>query len=153
MNASPPTAKRSQGRPPLNWLTLDGIRRLPVGVAVTVQLHGTNTFRVVDRITATDDTSVQLQTPRGPVTLLNRNVKRARVVSRVFEAGDPVVRVGVDATTWRGGVVRTDGHEVMVEQIDGSFAWFPESDLEPADVRDVKRPPPSARGPLATVSW
>lgn len=145
---STPT-KRGPGRPPLTWLDPDGLRALPRGTPVTVETTGRHDKRVGGRMVGVTTTGVELATTRGPLSLLTRSIKRARILDALYEPGDPVVRVGISDQEWRGGVVRCESYEVLVEQIDGSFAWYPEGDLEPADVRD-QRPPALRRGPVPT---
>jgi hypothetical protein len=134
------------GRPSLNWLTHNALLALPVGTAIAVETTGRHERRIVARIVAASEDSLVLDSPRGPITLHPTRVKRSRVLAGLYEPGDPVVQRGVDVADWRGGVVRTEGTEVLVEQIDGSFAWFGEDRLEPADVRDHVAPTP--RGPV-----
>lgn len=141
------TTRRHQGRPALAWLSADATCTLPVGTAVSVETRGRHAPRTVGRITAVLATTIELATPRGDVSIPHRAIKRARTVTGLYEPGDPVLRRSVGAGTWRGGVVRTEGTDVLVEQIDGTFAWHPEGDLEPADARDPALPT-LPRGPV-----
>lgn len=132
--------RNKPGRPPATWLSPEAITRLPVGVVISVERIGAHTARLRGRITHTTRTSVQLTTTRGSVTLLSHHIKRARIVDDLYEPGDPVLRPGVPAESWRGGVVRSQGTDVLVEQIGGEYAWFPEDQLEPAEARDLAEP-------------
>lgn len=141
------TAATRRGRPPLAWLTPDQIRALPVGTAVVLDTTGRHQ-RLLGRITGAPGNRLTVATPlEGEVDLGPLDVKRGRQVDALYEPGDPVLKVGVDAAIWRGGVVRTDGTDVLVEQLDGTFAWHSEADLEPAEARDPK-PPVLPRGPV-----
>ncbi len=147
MSTSTPRQSR-RGRPPLAWLDGDAAARLPVGTAISVERHGRHSARLVGRITGVLDGHVELDTTAmGEVSVPLVDIKRARVVPALYEPGDPVLLRHVPAATWRGGVVRTDGADVLVEQLDGSFAWHAEADLEPADARDPVLPP-LPRGPV-----
>jgi hypothetical protein len=132
-----------RGRPPLAWLTANETTALPHGTAVSVETHGRHTARTVGRIASTVDNQLGLDTPRGEVRMDTAQIKRARIVPALYEPGDPVLLRHVPAAEWRGGVVRTAGTDVLVEQIDGTFAWHAETDLEPADARDPAMPTPA----------
>jgi hypothetical protein len=137
-----------RGRPPLAWLAGDALALLPVGTAVSVELQGRHGRRLVGRITGVLDGHLELDTTgMGEVSVALISIKRGRVVPALYEPGDPVLLRHVPASTWRGGVVRTDGSDVLVEQIDGSFAWHAEADLEPAEAREPALPP-LPRGPI-----
>lgn len=140
------TAATRRGRPPLEWLTPDQLRALPLGTAVSLDTSGRHK-RLLGRITSTGTTLTVASPLEGTVELGPLDIKRGRQVDALYEPGDPVLKRGVDARTWRGGVVRTDGTDVLVEQLDGTFAWHPEDDLEPAEARDPK-PPVLPRGPV-----
>jgi shikimate 5-dehydrogenase len=140
---------KRRGRPALDWLDAAGISRLPVGTAIALEQHGKHAARTRGRILAAGTDSLRLSTPRGEVTVTAVAIKRGRVVDAVYEPGDPVLLRHVPAAKWRGGVVRSQGSEVLVEQIDGSFAWFTEADLEPAEARDGL--PALPRGPVAAA--
>lgn len=129
--AAPPR----RGRPPLVWLTADELAGLPAGTALTVETYGKHTPRTVGRLVNVVDDTLHLEGPSGSLEIPARRVKRARVVDAIFEPGDPVVLRGVSEARWRGGVVRTNGTDVLVEQIGGDFAWHAESSLEPAEAR------------------
>lgn len=139
-----------RGRPPLTWLDGPTAAALPTGTALNVQLTGANSSRLRGRIASHVDTELALDTTRGEATVTIDSIRRARVVSALYEPGDPVLRRHVPAATWRGGVVRTEGTEVLVEQIDGTFAWFSESELESPEARDPALPA-LRRGPVPTV--
>lgn len=145
------TSTTRRGRPPLAWLTAASTAGLPAGTAIAVETTGKHTARTVGRIRQVVGGRIDLDTPRGEVTLETSQIRRARIVGELYEPGDPVLRRHVPADEWRGGVVRTEGTDVLVEQIGGAFGWFPEADLEPADVRDEAAPalPP---GPVAAVA-
>jgi hypothetical protein len=131
-----------RGRPPLAWLTGDELASLPTGTAVSVELRGRHDRRLIGRITAVHDGCLELDTTAmGEVSVTLVSIKRGRTVAALYEPGDPVLLRHVPASTWRGGVVRVDGSDVLVETIDGSFAWHPEADLEPAEAREAARPP------------
>lgn len=137
----------TRGRPAHAWLNPEATAALPIGTPISIETHGRHAPRTVGRIVSRTDTDVQLTTTRGEVAVPTRTIKRARIVSGLYEPGDPVLKRHVPASIWRGGVVRTDGTEVLVEQIDGDFAWIPEDDLEPADARDPALPT-LTRGPV-----
>lgn len=133
-------------RPPLPWLTPPQIRELAPNTALAVETHGRHAARPVGRLVVfTDDELVLDVGGDEPEAIPALRVKRARVVAGLFDAGDPVLQRGVDAATWRGGVVSTSGTDVLVEDITGAFSWLPESDLEPAAARD---PRPATVGAL-----
>lgn len=134
-------------RAPYDWLGSHQLHTLPTGTTISVETHGRRAARTVGRITHTTDTTLQLTTTRGEAEMTLTRIKRARIVGSLYEPGDPVLRRHIPATDWRGGVVRTQGTDVLVEQIGGEFAWFPEDELEPADARDPL-PAPSRRGPV-----
>lgn len=137
-----------RGRPPLAWLSGDALALLPVGTAVSVELQGRHGRRLIGRITDVRDGCLELDTTSmGEVSMALISVKRGRVVPALYEPGDPVLLRHVPASTWRGGVVRADGAQILVEQIDGSFLWVPEGDLEPAEAREPALPP-LPRGPV-----
>lgn len=138
--------RKPTGRPPMTWLTPEALRALPVGTAVSVETfaHGP---RLVGRIAALTDTHMLLTGATDDPLVGWSKVKRGRVIAAIYGPGDPVLRRGVSAADWRGGVVRTEGSDVLVEQIDGTFAWFPEADLEPAEARDAAVPA-TPRGPV-----
>jgi hypothetical protein len=138
---------RRRGRPPLKWLDAAGLHALPVGTAVLVETGGRHANRLTGRIRSHSASATTIATPTGEVTLPGNAVKRARTVEAVYEPGDPVVRRGISADAWRGGVVRTEGTQVLVEQIGGAFAWFAEDDLEPPESRDEALPE-LPRGPV-----
>jgi hypothetical protein len=86
------------------------------------------------------------------------SITRARVIAALLEDGDPVVRKGVPAAEWRGGVIRTGTNPatgrtgVLVEATDG-IAWHDEDDLElvddtPAPARRRGRPRAAADAAL-----
>lgn len=126
----------TRGRSTLDWITPSDVATLPAGTPVSVETYGKHTARLVGRILGIDETgTLSLMTTRGEVDVHTTRVKRARLVDALYEPGDPVLKVNVSATTWRGGVVRTDGTEVLVEQLDGSFTWHTETDLEPPEAR------------------
>ena len=136
-----------RGRPPLSWLDAAATVALPPGTVITVERTGKHVARLVGRIVAAAGGEVELATACGPVTLPAARISRARIVPSLYEPGDPVLRVEVSADDWRGGVVRTDGTDVLVEQIDGTFAWFAEADLEAPEARTTAAAAP--RGPVA----
>jgi hypothetical protein len=143
------TTRRHQGRPALAWLSADATATLPLGTAVSVETRGRHAPRTAGRILGAIAGTIELATFHGEVTIPVSAIKRARILPSLYEPGDPVLRRDVPAADWRGGVVRTDGTSVLVEQIDGTFAWFPEDDLEPADARDAPLAPPVLpRGPV-----
>lgn len=129
---------RTRGRPPLAWLTVDQLARVPQGAAVSVETIGKHTARLVGRLVGHTDTTLDLSTSGGHVELPKRRVRRLRIVDALYQPGDPVLLRGVNATRWRGGVVRTSGTDVLVEQIDGTFVWHSEDSLEPAEGREQK---------------
>ena len=138
-----------RGRPPLRWLEPDRIARLMVGTPLAVEMLGRHTARLVGRLTGVheDRRMVDLWVPgSGDIALELAGVRRARIVDQIFEPGDAVLRRGVSSADWRGGVVRSQDDQVLVEQVDGSFAWFVETDLDPAESRFV--PPPLPPGPV-----
>lgn len=138
---------RPRGRPPLTWLTPGQLEDVVTGSALVVELHGRHTARTIGRLLGQSTAAVTLRTTHGQVTLLRIHIKRARPVPGLFEPGDPVLLRDVPQADWRGGVVRTQGTEVLVETLGGDFAWHSEVDLEPPEARDV--PAPSlARGPV-----
>lgn len=145
------TSTPRRGRPPLAWLTLEALRALPLGTAVSVETHGRHNPRTVGRLTRVTETTVEVASTRGPARLDNMRIRRARLLPSVYEPGDPVLRRNIPAGQWRGGVVRTDGTDVLVEQIGGTFAWFHEDKLEPPEVRDI-HPPIVPRGPVPAGS-
>lgn len=127
-------------------MTGDALAQLPLGTAVSVDQHGRHSRRLVGRITAVHDGHLELDTTAmGEVSMTLVSIKRGRAVAALYEPGDPVLLRHVPASTWRGGVVRVDGTDVLVEQIDGTFAWHPEDDLEPAEARESALVP-AARG-------
>jgi len=129
--AAPPR----RGRPPLVWLTTDELAGLPAGTALVVETYGKHGPRTVGRVVDVVGDTLHLDGPSGSLEVPTRRVKRARVVDAIYEPGDPVVLRGVPESRWRGGVVRTNGTDVLVEQIGGDFAWHSESALEPAEAR------------------
>lgn len=155
MNRQPNRAASKRGRPPLAWLTPEALRTLPLGTAVAVETRGRRDSRLVGRIATVTDHTLTIAAPAGTVELTDSRVRRGRVLASVYEPGDPVLKRHVPASDWRGGVVRTEGTEVLVEQMetapDGSmapgFAWVSEALLEPASARDPDLPP-LKRGPV-----
>lgn len=140
----------------MDWLTPDALRALPTGTAIAVETRGRRNPRLVGRITAVTDHTLTIAAPTGDVEELpDTRVRRGRILPSLFEPGDPVLKRHVPASEWRGGVVRTEGTDVIVEQLetapDGSvvpgFARIPEADLEPAAARDPDLPP-LKRGPV-----
>jgi len=148
-----------RGRPPLDWIDTTQMLALPAGTAVTVETRGRRTTRLVGRITAVTDHTLTIATPTGGVELHESRIVRGRVVASVYEPGDAVLKRHVPADVWRGGVVRTEGTDVLVEQIetapDGTattgFGWIPEDALEPAEARDPVLPQ-LPRGPVPARS-
>lgn len=134
------TTKR-RGRPPLDWLTPEQLAELPGGTAICLETYGRHSARTIGRITTSTADALHL-VAEAPIPWLR--VRRGRVIARLFEPGDPVLRRGIPATNWRGGVVETQGTDVLVEQIGGAFAWFPEAELVSAD---TPQPPSPAREP------
>lgn len=134
-------------QPAHDWLTPEATTRLAAGTAVAVETVGRHAPRIVGRITAASSDRIELDTPRGERTVDTIRIKRARVVPSPYQPGDPVLMRHMPAEQWRGGVVRTDGTDVLVEQLDGTFAWLPEAALEPADARDPVLPQ-LPRGPV-----
>ena len=136
-----------RGRPPMKWLFDDQLRALPLGTAVVLDTTGRHK-RLLGRTIATAGGQLAIDTPtEGVVVFGELDVKRGRVVDALYEPGDPVLLRGVAADVWRGGVVRTAGTEVLVEELDGAFAWHPETALEAPEARD--RPAPAQRrGPV-----
>lgn len=130
-----------------DWLTPDETTHLAPGTAVAIETTGRHDRRTVGRITSATSTSIALNTPRGERTVDTIRIRRARIVPSPYEPGDPVLLRHIPAAQWRGGVVRTEGTDVLVEQLDGTFAWHPERALEPADARDPALPP-LPRGPV-----
>lgn len=131
------------------WLSAPDLATLPLGTALVVERNGQHSRRLTGRLTAHGDDHVELNTTAmGEILMPLTSIKRARIAAALYEPGDPVLLRHVPAASWRGGVVRTDGSAVLVEQIDGSFAWHDESDLEPADAR-LAAAPALPRGPVA----
>lgn len=141
------TTKPRRGRPPLAWLRPEQVDELVANAAVVIELHGRHVARTVGRIVARHDTSVLVRTQVGEVTVLRSSIKRLRPIGGLFEPGDPVLLRNVDEDVWRGGVVRTQGQDVLVETIGGGFEWHPERDLEPPEARDEPLPT-LTRGPV-----
>lgn len=141
------TSRPASGRPPRQWLSSDAVTHLAEGVTVAIELLGRHQPRTVGRVLDATATSVHLRTATGEVAIDTVRIKRACVVPGLYEPGDPVLRRGVPASEWRGGVVRLDATAVLVEQISGEFAWFDETALEPASARD-QGPPAERRGPV-----
>lgn len=141
------TTTTRRGRPSLAWISAADTAALPPGTAVAVETHGRHAARTVGRVTGALEGNLDLATARGEVRLPLRQIKRARLVGGLYEPGDPVLLRGTDAALWRGGVVRTSGTDVLVEQIGGEFAWHHEGDLEPPDARDEPLPA-LPRGPV-----
>lgn len=140
-----------RGRPPLAWLTPAELASLPAGTVVALERTGRHTARLVGRIVEPHPAGgVVLRVPGedAEVEISPFTIKRGRTLPSLYEPGDPVLRRGYSASDWRGGVVRCEGTDVLVEQIGGSFAWFPETDLEPADARDTT---PVAPTPVRAV--
>jgi hypothetical protein len=115
---------------------------------VLVEKRGRHGPRITGRITSVSDHTVALATTLGERSLPTEQIKRARTVPALYAPGDPVLKRHVPADTWRGGVVRTEGTDVLVEQVGGDFVWLPEDALEPAGARDPAGPPPLKRGPV-----
>lgn len=137
----------TRGRPPLSWLDPDAILRLPVGTAVTLQTSG-NQSRVTGRITGSVGDEITLEQTGGRERVIaTRDIRRGRVVSALFSDNEGVLRVGVPAHVWRGAVVRSTGRRVQVEQIDGTFVWLDEVDLERPEDR-IAALPELRRGPV-----
>lgn len=139
-----------QGRPTLAWLDATETAQLPAGTAVSIEPTGRHAARTIGRITTVANDCIELDTPRGEVSMPTREIKRARVIDALYEPGDPVLLRHVPAASWRGGVVRCDGTNVLVELIDGTFAWHGEAALEPADARDPVLPK-LPRGPVPAI--
>lgn len=136
-----------RGRPALDWLDGPALAALPHGTAVSLELHGGHRERLIGRVTGHIAGALELDTTSaGEVAVDTIRIKRGRVVPALYEPGDAVLQRHVTASAWRGGVVRCDGRHVLVEQIDGTFAWFLESELEPAEARSAL--PPLPRGPV-----
>jgi hypothetical protein len=141
-------AKR-RGRPPLEWISPTGLSVLQPGTAIAIEQTGRKAARTQGRIVQVTRKAVELATTTGTLTVPLLVIRRARIIGSLYEPGDPVLRRGVPEDVWRGGVVRTAGTDVLVEQIDGSFAWHSERDLEPAEAREVA-PPALPRGPISS---
>jgi hypothetical protein len=140
------TAKR-RGRPPLAWVGPDGLKAMPAGIPVMVEMAGDHAPRTIGRIRSHSDALTVLVDRAGELLELDRlRVKRARTIRELYAPGDPVLKRGVPVAAWRGGVVRTDGTQILVEQIDGTFTWLDEIEIEPAEARD--QPPKLPRGPV-----
>lgn len=118
---------RHRGRPAFAWLTVEQVRQLPQGTAIVLD-RGTHKASARGRLIQVTARIVKLSTTEVEVG----EVKRARVVTDVFEPGDAVVKRGVSASVWRGGVVAVRDGSVQVEQIDGSWVWMPEAALSAA---------------------
>jgi hypothetical protein len=130
--------KRGRGRPPLpGWMPASALAKLPAGVAVHLDLgKHRRAMRVRTAFVSVDEVHVT-QAGGEPLMFPMDAIVRARVVTGLFESGDAVLRRGVPAAEWRGGVVRCRGAEVYVEQIDASFTWLDESELEHAEARTI----------------
>ncbi len=134
------------------WVEGGQLADLPLGTAVRIERRGRHHTRITGRITGMDEHNIELDTTTMEgIGMTLSSVRRALVVAGLYEPGDPVLLRHVPASAWRGGVVRTRGTEVLVEQLDGDFVWHPETDLEPAEARDAVAPA-AARGPIPSGS-
>ena len=122
---------RKRGRPPLTWISRTQLAQLPSGTAVALDL-GDRKALTRGRIDGFVDGEVALTDGR---TVVLAKVMKARVLRGLYDAGDLVVRRGVPESEWRGGVVRSNGFNVLVESADG-FAWLDENAIETAEERD-----------------
>lgn len=136
-----------RGRPPHTWLTPAQLFTLPAGTAVCLELTR-HAPRVAGRIAGRIADELHLEVGGGRDHTVSRGeLRRGRVVNAIYAPGDPVLRVDVPAGLWRGGVVRTDGRQVLVEQMDASFAWLDEAEIERPEDRAAPAPA-LPRGPV-----
>lgn len=135
------------------WLTVPQLLALPHGTAVILERTGArHNPRIIGRITGSTPGTIELSTPRGESSVDRTDIRRGRIVGALYQPGDPVLLRHVAASLWRGGVVRTDGARVLVEQLDGKFVWYDEDAIEPADARDPSVPTsPRGRVPARVV--
>lgn len=140
------TAPR-RGRPPLTWLSVEQIAALPPGTAVCLELVR-HSPRILGRLAGrvAGELTVEVGGGREQVLQLTE-LRRGRVVGGVYEPGDAVLRVDTPSALWRGGVVRSEGRQVLVEQMDSSFAWVDEAQLERPEDRAIAAPA-LPRGPV-----
>lgn len=147
-------AKPRRGRPPLQWLTWADLMRLPAGTPVLID-RGQHEYRTVGRVISRVGGRLRIVTRDGTAQVLDPpDLERARVVEGFYDPGDPVLRRGVLAREWRGGVVRTEGTRVLVETV-GGVEWVPEEQLEHPDDRDAREraaQPKYKPGPVAERS-
>lgn len=129
-------AQRGRGRPPLAWFSGGAAAALPVGTAVVLDLGDRGTRIRGRTVSSVAGELVVLVGPDRYRTVPVESIARARVVAGRLEDGDPVVRPGVPARDWRGGIVRHDGRRVYVETLTG-FEWIDEDELEHAEARPV----------------
>ncbi len=140
--------RRRRGRPPLAWIEGPQIAQLPLDTAIRVERRGRHDARLTGRVTGHTDGHLELDTTTmGEISMKLTDIRRALPVDALYQPGDPVLMRHVPATTWRGGVVRTSGTDVLVEELGGAFVWHPEADLEPAEARDAVAPA-LPRGPV-----
>lgn len=126
------TKPRGRGRPPLTWLTEQQLRSVRPGTALTIELQGRHASRTIARVSTITDLDLEIRDRDGNLhTIPLVKIKRARPIRGLFEDGDPVTLATTTPDQWRGGVVRTSGTDVLVEQLGGTFAWHPETDLRP----------------------
>jgi hypothetical protein len=134
---------------PAPWLTGLQVSRLPYGTALTYEDPSHRGPRIRGRLTAVIAGDLTVATATGEEhTVAITAIHRARVIASLLDDGDPVVRRGIPAGKWRGGVVRTGTNPatgrpgVYVETLEG-FAWWDESELE---LVVDEEPPPARRG-------
>lgn len=151
MSASP---RRRPGRPPLDWLSWEGVLEVEPGTALHVDAPGLHEMRVVGRVRLATRRRLTLRMRDGEDKVVTVDkFRRAREVAGLFKPGDPVLRRGVSFGDWRGGVIRSDGDRVLCELPDGSTEWRDEAELEHADDRAAaelaERMAPLKPGPVA----
>lgn len=136
--------RRKRGRPALLWFDGRAAIAMPVGTSLVIDPGGKGARirgRVIDRTRG----SVVLSLGGGRTRVLpSYRIARARVVEGRLEDGTLVVRFGVPADEWRGGIVRHDGQLVYVETLTG-FEWLDEDELE--DIEERLAPPPPIPAP------
>lgn len=123
------TKATRRGRPPLRWLTGQQLAALPWGTAVVVD-RGLKHSVLRGRIAGLDTELHLAGGEHFPIT----GRTRGRVVNGLFDEGDLVLRRGVPAAEWRGGVIRCKGREVYVESTAG-VEWLDEDLLERVEDR------------------
>lgn len=136
----------------MQWLSWNELTQLPVETALLVD-SGEHGVRTRCRVLEVSPEALTVWLRDGTTrTLTDGSFRRARVVDSIYDEGDPVLRVGVPADEWRGGVVRTLAPGlVRVESLEG-FEDREEWELEAPEDREARAYVALKPGPPAADS-